>query len=552
MSSDDRYSTTTTTLNLSIRFQWVKCQLNALGRCLSLYDLRGALRSLPKDLDDTYARILQSIDDNGFGKPVAKIMQCLAYSAPPMFLTELVEVLTIDVEGDPQVNVERRLVEPDDLLTMCSDLVSTVHQPMSWDEQKYIIANRGWKPTLQFAHFSVREYLGSSRLHDGPGKRFALHETLAHAFMAKTCIIYLGHFNALPVIPPSLDEYPMTRFKEEFPLVEYAAMDWPYHAERAEEDEEIPALCEEFLLSKGNALSIWTKMFHYGAEETVYARGKGRSLYYASSFNLPKTVARLISKGVDVNLKFHLDWTVLMTASSRRNEVVEVVQVLLEHGAEVNAQNHEGASGLWWASFNGHVQVVQLLLDNGAELDTQNQWGETALSCASGRGNAAVVRRLLDGGASINSPYGETALYFASCSGHYEVSQMLLAQGVDVNAENTSFPPLRQDPPKWVYKTALMEILERGHFKCAELLLEYGADVNAQSSTVDGKHGIALEHALNHDDLYDDDFYYEGSEMLQFLLGHGADSRLIRTQNLSERGMRCYERMLSLIETQRR
>lgn len=113
---------------MSVRFQWVKCQLDALGRCLSLSHLRTALRSLPKDLDETYAQILQCIDNDGYGKEVAKIMQWLAYSWRPMSLTEVSEVLTVDPEDDAQFDIERRLVEPHELLRMCSSLVTTVRQ----------------------------------------------------------------------------------------------------------------------------------------------------------------------------------------------------------------------------------------------------------------------------------------------------------------------------------------------------------------------------------------------------------------------------------------
>lgn len=113
-------------LVMSVRFQWVKCQLDALGRCLSRSHLRTALRSLPKDLDDTYARILRCIDNNGYGKEVAKIMQWLAYSRQPMSLTEVSEVLTVDPEENSQFDIERRLVEPHELLRMCSSLVTTV------------------------------------------------------------------------------------------------------------------------------------------------------------------------------------------------------------------------------------------------------------------------------------------------------------------------------------------------------------------------------------------------------------------------------------------
>ena len=111
-------------LTTLLRFQWVKCQLDALGRCLDLFDLRKALRTLPKDLDETYARILQSIDEDGYGEQVSKILQWLAYSERPLSLGEMAEVLAVDVHGC-QFGVERRLADPRDVVAICSSLVTT-------------------------------------------------------------------------------------------------------------------------------------------------------------------------------------------------------------------------------------------------------------------------------------------------------------------------------------------------------------------------------------------------------------------------------------------
>lgn len=51
------------TFNGDSRFRWVSCQIDCLRKCVKLSGLRKALKTLPKDSDETCARILSSIDE---------------------------------------------------------------------------------------------------------------------------------------------------------------------------------------------------------------------------------------------------------------------------------------------------------------------------------------------------------------------------------------------------------------------------------------------------------------------------------------------------------
>jgi ankyrin repeat protein len=49
---------------------------------------------------------------------------------------------------------------------------------------------------------------------------------------------------------------------------------------------------------------------------------------------------------------------------------VDVVRVLVEHGADINkAANDGGATPLYIASYDGHVDVVRVLLEQGADIN---------------------------------------------------------------------------------------------------------------------------------------------------------------------------------------
>src|SRR6266487_5860524 len=107
-----------------IRFRWAVCQLDVLRKCLTVNSLRKMLKALPKTLDATYERILMGIDEE-YVQDAIKVLQCLVYSARPMQINEVAEVLAVDFDHEPRFDTERRLPDPRDILVICSSLVTT-------------------------------------------------------------------------------------------------------------------------------------------------------------------------------------------------------------------------------------------------------------------------------------------------------------------------------------------------------------------------------------------------------------------------------------------
>ncbi|CAL8575827.1 hypothetical protein XPA_001728 [Xanthoria parietina] len=101
------------------------------------------------------------------------------------------------------------------------------------------------------------------------------------------------------------------------------------------------------------------------------------------------------------------------------------------------------------ASERGHDQVVQMLLDNGADVNAQGGSYTNALQAASAGGHDQVVQMLLDNGADVNAQGGSytNALQAASAGGHDQVVQMLLDQGTDVNVQGGSSNNANQERP---------------------------------------------------------------------------------------------------------
>ena len=73
--------------------------------------------------------------------------------------------------------------------------------------------------------------------------------------------------------------------------------------------------------------------------------------------------------------------------------------MLLNKGANVNAQGGDYVTALQAASWGGHEQVIKMLLDKGANVNAQSGHYGNALYAASYRGYEQVVKMLLSAGA---------------------------------------------------------------------------------------------------------------------------------------------------------
>ncbi|OCL02574.1 ankyrin, partial [Glonium stellatum] len=82
----------------------------------------------------------------------------------------------------------------------------------------------------------------------------------------------------------------------------------------------------------------------------------------------------------------------------------KVLEVLLEHGADINATDNQFAQmALFLAAENGHNVLTQLALDKGANINTTSEDKQTALHLAVKNGRRELIKLLLDKGANINA-----------------------------------------------------------------------------------------------------------------------------------------------------
>lgn len=81
----------------------------------------------------------------------------------------------------------------------------------------------------------------------------------------------------------------------------------------------------------------------------------------------------------------------------------EMVKLLVENGADIEALGTLNMTPLMFAAQNGHLNIAKILINNGANIDTKNRiTGATALVHASGSKNIEIAKLLLDNGADIS------------------------------------------------------------------------------------------------------------------------------------------------------
>src|SRR5689334_20896536 len=107
-----------------------------------------------------------------------------------------------------------------------------------------------------------------------------------------------------------------------------------------------------------------------------------------------KTVKEQLNKGVNVNIQ-HKDYkqTALHCAASRAH--VDIVKLLAEAKATIDAVNSIGESPLMYASASGHVNSMEYLLDQKADINKASNAGMTALMFAAQSGKEDAVKVLL-------------------------------------------------------------------------------------------------------------------------------------------------------------
>lgn len=358
-----------------------------------------------------------------------------------LHLEEVVEVLAIDweVNEKPTFDLEFRLPDPLDLLTICSSLV-TLKEGMLDNRDASAPQKRTF---VRLAHSSVKDYLISDRISTSPAAAYALNEALSHSFITQCCLIYLLQFKG-PLEPRS----PLT-----FPLVQYAAQFWTDHfqASGVTDKDEVENMAFQVLTSDQVPYVNWCHLYDPDRPWLVqsdpvdppngpdrpnghWKEADGSPLYYMSLLGLSQLCKRLLAAGADANASGGLYGSPLRAAAM--NGHGDVVELLLDSNANPNRTKRLEGTPLLAAASRGYRKIIESLLSHGVEVDNMpinalfaGPTG-TALAAAAGNGHERVVQILLDAGANpdrFNRKGGNgPPIVQAASNGHVAVVRQLL------------------------------------------------------------------------------------------------------------------------------
>ncbi len=262
------------------------------------------------------------------------------------------------------------------------------------------------------------------------------------------------------------------------------------------------------LAEKRNA-TIITKLLsgEFAPRKRPLADNDIRILEASENGNLEE-VHKLIEKDPDVVHARNQHWSTPLHVAIQVGHY-DVVELLIEKGADVNAKNVHGNTPLHIVVIVGETVFVKLLIRNNAKVDIKNGNEKTPIEIAKERGRGRIRTFLEDGGElrtnevsltwldkelikavemgnlgeirelienqdaniDVRNPKGKsTLLHLAAKIGSYDVVELLIEKAPDLlNAKTVHL------------NTPLHVAIQEGQYDIVELLIEKGADVNAKN-----------------------------------------------------------------------
>ena len=171
-----------------------------------------------------------------------------------------------------------------------------------------------------------------------------------------------------------------------------------------------------------------------------------------------------------------LDFALSVAAGNGR---VQEVITLLSRGAKINEKSGVGGyTPLQMAVLRGHADVVQVLLERGADASAKTSGGESVLhiACSGARktGREAIIRSLLQEGANVQDTdkYGRTPLHIAIAYGCVQSLKLLLKRGAAISTKDG-------EGHNALHCAAHRRGVER-RAQVMQILLDHGTDVHAK------------------------------------------------------------------------
>ena len=352
-------------------FLWVGFVADELkGR--SWRKINDILHGVPKGLGGIYRRLLLRIQDK---EKLLPILQWVVLASRPLTVHELAIAVEFQGSGTPMSAeiVKERLAACALMVKVDNDVVNLVHE-------------------------SAREFFQSDQAKNEDIEVFYM-DSKTHRTLLRTCV---------DIIEKSY-KYPgsISNASRHNTLLTYATLHWPDHFHYILNSPGAQTeLSRQFFRQESPVREDWWR-FYWEREEYGGAPPKFTLLHLAAFLGNLEWAKILLKRRSSGDLSFHRPVsqvdndgrTPLFWAAARGHR--EVAELLLDHGARINARDQSRMSALHIAITGVHKEVVSLLLDRSARIEGKDSDGDTPLNRAIQAGAKDIVKLLLEHGARI-------------------------------------------------------------------------------------------------------------------------------------------------------
>ncbi|EKJ76554.1 hypothetical protein FPSE_03314 [Fusarium pseudograminearum CS3096] len=556
------------------QFLWLRLQEESLRNGMNMKKLRSVVESTPLGLEALYEREWSRIVKSPDYDRIISLLRWAAFAIRPLNVAEITEAVLIgDFEDFPLDDLPDEIDDDyveTEIVGLCAPLIQMIHR--CEDKGTGSLAAR---QTVHLAHFSVKEFLLTQL--PAPGAiqaNTSLVSQYQHTLLATACLQYINFENtwadtADDVTPPGAV------------LRGYAGNTWRLHFNSGLTSDEtamnlVTALFDEEnsvwgrwrswyhmqlsnIVEQGNA-NVFTRWMTENSGPISYAiimgldfiadklipeyisgvrdmadvdrvallisRDLGRQnmlekllksgvsakaaepdgtsiLYLAACCNSSQVVQILIDRGADVAATNRKGFTPLHVA---RN--ADIARILIQSGAVVDARANDGRTPLHLAADSDILEVIDILLDMGATVDARDEMDFTPLHSACGSGCQEAARRLIANGASLVG-----AIHMACAMGHNKVVQMLVHEGACIEE-------------RWKGSSAIQLAACMGKLETFKLLLDLGVNIHTKDEY--GDRTLHLVCRRGH------------TQIIKALIDAGADIEELNTLGFTPLAVSCF------------
>jgi hypothetical protein len=323
---------------------------------------------IPKDVDDAYEKILGRVSPKQ-ETTVKKILQIIVGARRPLSVPEMAMALGVALQH-----------------ARTAEEATASHSGLQAKIQRLCGLFVFIKDTkIYLIHQTAKDFL-ITKVNRSTSFKWYLDRSEMEIEMTRICVSYLLMADIVHGLKGNTQD-----------LLQYSAENWPDHfrhveSRKTELDQDVYKLYNIDTM----LFDLWFPIF-WKAAMRYEMRPKMNALHLAA-FN------------------GHTDIVSLLTTNERY---------------PIDQPDDMNTNALSWACLRGHTNIVQELLDKGADVNAQGGHYGNALQAASAGGHLDIVQVLLDKGADVNAQGGHysNALQAASAGGHLDIVQILVKKG---------------------------------------------------------------------------------------------------------------------------